>query len=47
MNKKKYKSIAIDLGCYKKIDDLTTSLTPGLTLSKAQVVRTLVNQKLF
>ncbi len=45
MNKKKYKSIAIDINCYKKIDDLSTTLTPGLTLSKAQVVRTLVNQK--
>ena len=45
MNKKKYKSIAIDITCYKKIDDLSTTLTPGLTLSKAQVVRTLVNQK--
>ena len=46
MNKRKYKSIAIDINCYKKIDDLSTSLTPGLTLSKAQVVRTLVNQKI-
>ena len=45
MNKKKYKSIAIDISCYKKIVDLTTALTPGLTLSKAQVVRTLVNQR--
>ena len=45
MNKRKYKSIAIDINCYKKIEDLTTALTPGLTLSKAQVVRTLVNQK--
>ena len=45
MNKKKYKSIAIDINCYRKIDDLSTTLTPGLTLSKAQVVRTLVNQK--
>ena len=45
MNKKKYKSIAIDITCYKKIDDLSTTLTPGHTLSKAQVVRTLVNQK--
>ena len=45
MNKKKYKSIAIDISCYKKIEDLTTALTPGLTLSKAQVVRTLVNQR--
>jgi hypothetical protein len=46
MNKRKYKSIAIDINCYKKIDDLSTSLTPGLALSKAQVVRTLVNQKI-
>ena len=45
MNKRKYKSIAIDINCYRKIDDLSTTLTPGLTLSKAQVVRTLVNQK--
>ena len=45
MNKRKYKSIAIDINCYKKIEVLTTALTPGLTLSRAQVVRTLVNQK--
>ena len=45
MNKRKYKSIAIDINCYRKIEDLTTALTPGLTLSRAQVVRTLVNQK--
>ena len=45
MNKRKYKSIAIDINCYRKIEDLTTALTPGLTLSKALVVRTLVNQK--
>ena len=45
MNKRKYKSIAIDINCYRKIEDLTTALTPGLTLSRAQVVRNLVNQK--
>ena len=45
MNKRKYKSIAIDINCYRKIEDLTTALTPGLTLSRSQVVRTLVNQK--
>ena len=45
MDKRKYKSIAIDINCYRKIEDLTTALTPGLTLSRAQVVRTLVNQK--
>ena len=47
MNKRKYKSIAIDINCYRKIDDLSRTLTPGLILSKAQVVRTLVNQKSF
>jgi len=41
----KYKSVSLDLDCYKKIEDLSTALTPGVTLSKAQVVRTLVNQK--
>ena len=45
MNKRKYKSIAIDINCYRKIEDITTALTPAITLSKAQVVRTLVNQK--
>ena len=44
MNKRKYKSIAIDINCYRKIEDLTTALTPGLTLSRAQVVRILVNK---
>ena len=43
--KSKYKSVAIDNNCYKKIEDLTTELTPGITLSRAQVVRTLVDQK--
>ena len=42
-DKTKYKSVAIDNDCYKKIEDLTTELTPGITLSRAQVVRILVN----
>jgi len=44
-DKTKYKSIAIDHDCYKKIEELAVSLNPGLTLSRAQVVRILVNKK--
>ena len=43
-DKTKYKSIAIDHDCYKKIEELAVSLNPGLTLSRAQVVRILVNK---
>ena len=45
MNINKYKSLAVDHDCYEKINKLTKSLAPGITLSRAQVVRTLVNQK--
>jgi hypothetical protein len=41
----KYKSLAIDHDCFKKIEYLTTTLAPGLTLSRAQVIRVLVNEK--
>ena len=44
-DKTKYKSVAIDNNCYKKIEELTTALVPGITISRAQVVRTLVDQK--
>tara|TARA_E500000178_G_C16632099_1_gene578128 strand:- start:440 stop:628 length:189 start_codon:yes stop_codon:yes gene_type:complete len=44
-DKTKYKSIAIDHDCYKRIEELAVSLNPGLTLSRAQVVRILVNKK--
>ena len=44
-DKTKYKSVAIDNDCYKKIEELTTALIPGITISRAQVVRTLVDQK--
>ena len=44
-DKTKYKSVAIDHDCYKKIEELELSLTPGVTLSRAQVVRILVNNK--
>ena len=43
-DKTKYKSIAIDHDCYKRIEELAVSLNPGLTLSRAQVVRILVNK---
>jgi len=41
----KYKSVAVDYGCYDKIDKLAKLLAPGITLSKAQVVRMLVDEK--
>ena len=46
-DKTKYKSVAIDNDCYKKIEDLTTTLSPGITLSRAQVVRILVNNRVL
>ena len=33
-DKTKYKSVAIDNNCYKKIEELTTELTPGIKLSR-------------
>lgn len=42
----KYKSVAIDKDCYSKIEDLSTTLIPGTTLSRAQVVRTIINQRI-
>ena len=39
----KYKSISIHIDCYKKIDELTKTLGPGVAISRAQVVRMLVN----
>lgn len=46
-DKTKYKSVAIDNACYKKIEELTTALSPGITLSRAQVVRILVNNRVL
>ena len=46
-DKTKYKSVAIDNDCYKKIEDLTTALSPGITLSRAQVVRILVKNRVL
>ena len=46
-DKTKYKSVAIDNDCYKKIEELTTALSPGITFSRAQVVRILVNNRVL
>ena len=46
-DKTKYKAVAIDKDCYKKIEELTTALSPGITLSRAQVVRILVNNRVL
>ena len=40
----KYKSLAVDHDCYGKIDKLTKTLAPGVTLSRAQVIRMLVDK---
>ena len=41
----KYKSLAVDHGCYNKIDKLARILAPGVILSRAQVIRMLVDEK--
>ena len=41
----KYKSLAVDHDCYNKIDKITKVLAPGITLSRAQVIRMLVDEK--
>ena len=46
-DKTKYKSVAIDNDCYKKIEELAIALSPGITLSRAQVVRILVNNRVL
>jgi len=41
----KYKSLAVDLSCYAIIDKLSQILAPGVKLSRAQVIRMLVDEK--
>ena len=41
----KYKSLSFDHACYDKIDQMTKILAPGITLSRAQVIRMLVDEK--
>ena len=46
MDISKYKSLAVDHDCYEEINKLTVSLAPGITLSRAQVIRTLVKKEI-
>jgi|TARA_R110000851_G_scaffold39033_3_gene99666 hypothetical protein len=42
----KYKSVAVDHDCYKKLGKLQTSLVPEhIKISRAQVVKILVEEK--
>ncbi len=41
----KYKSLAVDHDCYDEMGKLTKTLAPGITLSRAQVIRMLVKEK--
>jgi|TARA_R100000482_G_C5078011_1_gene124601 hypothetical protein len=41
----KYKSLAVSHSCYDKIGQLAKVLAPGVTLSRAQVVKVLVEEK--
>ena len=41
----KYKSLAVDHACYDKIEEMKKVLAPGITLSRAQVIRMRVDEK--
>jgi len=41
----KYKSLAVDHTCYGNIDKLAKVLAPGVTLSRAQTVKIIVDEK--
>ena len=45
MDISKYKSLAVDHKCYEAINKLTKHLAPGVTLSRAQVIRMLVEKE--
>ena len=45
MDISKYKSLAVDHDCYDKIEQMTKLLAPGVTLSRAQVIRMLVENE--
>ena len=45
MDISKYKSLAVDHDCYDKIEQMTKLLAPGVTLSRAQVIRMLVEKE--
>ena len=41
----KYKRLSVYHDCYGKIDKITKTLAPGVTLSRAQVIRMLVDKE--
>jgi len=41
----KYKSLAVSHDCYEKIGKIAKNLAPGVTLSRAQTVKILVDEK--
>jgi hypothetical protein len=41
----KYKSLAVSHDCYEKIGKIAKSLAPGVTLSRAQTVKIIVDEK--
>ena len=45
MDISKYNSLAVDHKCYEAINKLTKHLAPGVTLSRAQVIRMLVEKE--
>ena len=45
MDISKYKSLAVDHDCYNKIEQMTKLLAPGVTLSRAQGIRMLVEKE--
>jgi hypothetical protein len=41
----KYKSLAVSHDCYEKIGKIAKNLAPGITLSRAQTVKIIVDEK--
>mgnify|MGYP003117939958 FL=1 len=41
----KYKSLAVSHDCYEKIGKIAQNLAPGITLSRAQTVKILVDER--
>jgi len=44
-DKSKYSNVTVDNKTYEIITRLQTKLTPDVTLSRSQVIKTLVNEK--
>ena len=41
----KYKSLAVSHDCYEKIGKIAKILAPGVTLSRAQTIKVIVDEK--